>query len=82
MSIPTVVEAYKLADTFYKLGYLFRANVCLDIALEHLNKLRTKTAEIKQVVVMLNRQTKKCLCLKLRVNEKIKRRTIIKIQAL
>ncbi|AGA16270.1 hypothetical protein [Thysanoplusia orichalcea nucleopolyhedrovirus] len=78
MSIHKVVEACDLAKTFFKLGYLFRASTCLNIALENLQLLRSKT-DIKQVIVMLNKKMAECLKLKQKINKKIAQRGLIKI---
>ncbi|AAN28149.1 hypothetical protein QKT50_gp116 [Rachiplusia ou multiple nucleopolyhedrovirus] len=78
MSILKVVEACDLANTFLKLGYLFRAKTCLDIALENLELLRQKT-NIKEVAVMLSKKTTECLQLKRKIDKKIAQRVLIKI---
>ncbi|AAA66750.1 AcOrf-120 peptide [Autographa californica nucleopolyhedrovirus] len=78
MSILKVVEACNLAHTFLKLGYLFRAKTCLDIALDNLELLRRKT-NIKEVAVMLNKKTTECLQLKRKIDKKIAQRVLIKI---
>nr|AFS51910.1 DekiORF32 [Dendrolimus kikuchii nucleopolyhedrovirus] len=81
MSVQKVVEACELANTFIKLGYLFRAKVCLNIALENLSLLRNKT-NIAQVKSLLTRKTDECLLLEQRVNDKIKQRKLIKVYEL
>ncbi|AOT85503.1 cyun33 [Cyclophragma undans nucleopolyhedrovirus] len=82
MSVLKVVEACELTNTFIELGYLFRAKVCLNIALENLYLLRSKTNNIAQVETMLTRKTNECLRLEQRVNSKIEQRKLIKIRAL
>ncbi|ABL76044.1 Mv-ORF92 peptide [Maruca vitrata nucleopolyhedrovirus] len=81
MSILKVVEAYDLANTFFKLGYLFRAKTCLNIAIENLEELCEKT-NIKKVVIMLNKKIAQCLQLKQKIDKKITQRVLIKIHTI
>ncbi|USC25957.1 hypothetical protein [Palpita vitrealis nucleopolyhedrovirus] len=78
MSILKVMEACELANIFYKLGYLYRTKVCLEIGLDNLGMLRRKT-NIKQVQTMLNKKVTECVLFKQKVEKKIQKRVLIKI---
>ncbi|ABI13901.1 hypothetical protein AGNV_041 [Anticarsia gemmatalis multiple nucleopolyhedrovirus] len=79
MSVAQVVEACNLYAIFEQQGYLFRARVCLDIALDNLLKLRQQVGSMTQVVAMIDKRETKCLQLMEEINTKIKQRTLIKL---
>nr|WHM28338.1 hypothetical protein [Dasychira pudibunda nucleopolyhedrovirus] len=78
MSMAQVVEACKLHAVFAKLGYLFRARVCLDIALANLKQLRQRVA-IPQVANMLAKKEAQCCLLREQLNTQIDNRNLIKL---
>ncbi|UZE89714.1 hypothetical protein [Parapoynx stagnalis nucleopolyhedrovirus] len=78
MSIDNANEAWELAKNFTKLGYLYRANTCLDIAIENLINLSDKT-NIKKVLILLTKKIKLCQRAKQDVTTKIAQRKLIKI---
>ena len=79
MSVAQVVEACNLYAIFEQQGYLFRARVCMEIALDNLLKLRQQVGSMTQVVDMIDKNETKCLRLMKEINTKIKQRTLIKL---
>ncbi|AJD09197.1 hypothetical protein [Condylorrhiza vestigialis mutiple nucleopolyhedrovirus] len=82
MSVAQVVEACKLYAIFERQGYLFRARVCMEIALDNLLKLRQQVGSMTQVMDMIDKNETKCLRLMKEINTKIKQRTLIKLYRL
>ncbi|AGR57074.1 hypothetical protein [Choristoneura rosaceana nucleopolyhedrovirus] len=78
MSIAQVIEACKLHAIFVKLGYLFRARVCLNIALVNLQQLRQRVPIPQVAKMLIERETHCCLLLK-ELNNKIYNRILIKL---
>ncbi|BBU37517.1 hypothetical protein [Choristoneura diversana nucleopolyhedrovirus] len=78
MSMAQVAEAFKLHAIFVKLGYLFRARVCLDIALVNLRELRQRVP-IPKVANMLAKKETHCCLLQKELNTKIDNRILIKL---
>jgi Family of unknown function (DUF5475) len=78
MSIDNANEAWELAQNFAKLGYLYRASVCLDIAIDNLLSLSDKT-NIEKVLNLLTKKIKLCQREKKDVDIKIAQRKLIKI---
>nr|UIX56162.1 HycuOrf-34 hypothetical protein [Hyphantria cunea nucleopolyhedrovirus]UIX56308.1 HycuOrf-34 hypothetical protein [Hyphantria cunea nucleopolyhedrovirus] len=81
MSVAQVVEACKLHATFVKLGYLYRAKICLNIALVNLKTLKQRVA-IPQVLNMLIKKEAECCKLLAKTNAKIHNRVLIKLYKL
>lgn len=82
MSVAQIVEAHKLCCQFIKLGYLYRAKVCIIIALNNLNQLRTSIGSIEQVVDIIDKKETECKRLLEKINTKIENRTLIKLYRL
>jgi hypothetical protein len=75
-----IEEACTLAQLFTQLGFLYRANVCIDIALEHLLNLREEDkTNVKNVNISLRKKIKYCLRAKQHMLNKISQRKLIKI---
>jgi hypothetical protein len=82
MSVAQVVEACKLYCLFAKLGYLFRARVCLNIALRNLNELRQSITSIEEAVNIVDKKKAECHQLMEKINTKINNRNLIKLYRL
>ncbi|AUR45063.1 hypothetical protein Spob032 [Spilosoma obliqua nucleopolyhedrosis virus] len=81
MSVAQVVEACALHATFVKLGYLYRAKFCLNVALVNLKTLKQRVA-IPQVLYLLNKKEMECNRLLTKINTKINNRVLIKLYKL
>lgn len=75
MSVGKIVEALELAETFAKLGFLFRADICLNIAIESLNVCNYTNLQI----LFLRRKHYR---LRMLVDKEINKRNVIKIKML
>ncbi|AAP29893.1 unknown [Choristoneura fumiferana multiple nucleopolyhedrovirus] len=78
MSMAQVAEACNLHAIFVKLGYLFRARVCLDIALANLKELRQRVSIPEVANMLAQKETHFCLLQK-ELNTKIDNRILIKL---